>query len=119
MLNEIKTHIYVIEFQKRDLLYVYILIVVILKNNINLTNVNNVVTTIILNLIVNRKFYDLIFKHIIHKNYFKNKNVMCYNNKNNCIKFFFKSLNEIIDLNNCLNYLIYEHYTIKYIKNTL
>ena len=119
MLNEIKTHIYVIEFQKRDLFYVHIFIIVILKNNVNFTNINNVVKTVIFNLIVNRKFYDLIFKHIIHKNYFENKNVVCYNDKNNCIKFFFKLLSEIIDLNDCLNYLMYERYAIKYIENTL
>ena len=97
--------------------YVYIFIIVILKNDINLTNVDNVIKIVIFNLVVNRKFYDLIFKYIIHKNCFENKNVVCYNNKNNCIKFFFKSLSEIIDLNYCLNYLMYEHYVIKYIKN--
>ena len=99
--------------------YVHIFIIIISKNDINLTNVDNVIKAIIFNSIVNREFYDLIFKHIIYKNCFENKNVVCYNNKNNCIKFFFKSLNEIIDLNYCLNYLIYERYVIKYIENTL
>ena len=119
MLSEIKTHIYVIKFQKRDLFYVHIFIVVISKNDINLTNVDNAIKTIIFDLIVNRKFYDLIFKHIIHKNCFENKNVVCYNNKNNCIKFFFKSLSEIIDLNDRSNYSVYERYVIKYIENML
>ena len=114
-----KTHIYVIKFQKRDLFYIHIFIVVISQNNINLTNVNNVIKTIISNFAVNQKFYDLILKYIIHKNCLKNKNVVCYNDKNNYIKFFSKTLNKIIDLNDCLNYLMYERYFIKYIKNTL
>ena len=99
--------------------YVHIFIIVILKNNVNFTNIDNVVKIIIFNLIVNRKLYDLVFKHIIYKNYFENKNVVCYNDKNNYIKFFFKLLNKIIDLNNCLNYLIYKRYVIKYIENML
>ena len=119
VLNKIKTHIYVIEFQKRDLSYVHILIVITLQNNVNLTNANNVVKTVIFDFVINRKLYDLVLKHIIYKNYLKNKNVVCYNDKNNCIKFFPKTLNEIINLNNRLNYLVYEHYAIKYIENTL
>ena len=119
VLSEIKTHIYVIKFQKRDLLYIHILIVVTSQNDVNSTNVDNVVKAVIFDLVVNRKLYNLVLKHIIHKNCLKNKNVVCYNDKNNCIKFFSKTLNEIINLNDCLNYLMYERYVIKYIENTL
>ena len=101
------------------MLYAHILIIVISKNDINLTNVNNVIKAVIPNLVVNRKLYDLVLKHIIHKNCFENENAVCYNDKNNCIKFFLKSLNEIIDLNYRSNYLMYKRYAIKYIKNTL
>ena len=119
MLNVIKIYIYVIEFQKRKLFYVHILIIIISKNDINLNNVNNVVKTIIFNLNKNKKLYDLIIKNIIHKNYLKNINVVCYNEKNNCNKYFSKLLNSIINLNYCLNYLLYKRYNMFLIKNTL
>ena len=119
MLKKTKTHIYVIEFQKRDLFYVYILIIAVFKNNINIANINKIVKTIILNLKKNRKFYNLIFKHIIYKNCLKNANAVYYNKNSNCIKFFFKSLNEIIDLNYFLNYLIYAQHIINCIESTL
>ena len=119
MLKKTKTHIYVIKFQKRDLFYIYILIIAVFENDINITNIDKIVKTIISNLKKNKKLYNLIFKHIIHKNCLKNANAVYYNKNNNYINFFFKLLNEIIDLNYFLNYLVYARYIINYIKNTL
>ena len=119
MLKKTKTHIYVIEFQKRDLFYVYILIIAVFENNINIANVDKIVKTIIFNSKKNKKFYNLIFKHIIHKNCLRNANVVCYNENNNCIKFFSKPLSEIIDLNYSLNYSIYAQHVINCIESTL
>ena len=119
MLKKTKTHIYVIEFQKRDLFYVYILIIAAFKNDVNTVNINKIVKTIISDSKKNRKLYNLIFKHIIYKNCLKNANVVYYNKNDNCIKFFLKSLNEIIDLNHFLSHSVYAQYIINYIENTL
>ena len=119
MLKKTKAHIYVIEFQKRDLLYVYILIIAVFENDINIANIDKIVKAIIFNSKKNRKLYNLILKHIIHKNCLKNANTVCYNENDNCIKFFLKLLNEIIDLNHFLNYLVYAQHVINYIENTL
>ena len=119
MLKETKTHIYVIKFQKRGLFYIYILIIVAFENDINIANVDKVIKTIISDLKKNRKFYNLIFKHIIHKNCLRNANAVYYNKNDNCIKFFFKSLSEIIDLNHFLNYSVYAQHAINCIENTL
>ena len=119
MLKKTKTHIYVIEFQKRGLFYIYILIIVVFKNSINIANINKIVKTIIFNSKKNRELYNLILKYIIYKNCLRNANAVCYNKNNNCIKFFFKSLNEIIDLNYFLNYLVYAQHAINCIESTL
>ena len=119
VLKKTKAHIYVIEFQKRDLFYVHILIIVVFENNVNTANVDKTVKTIISDLKKNKKLYDLILKHIIYKNCLKNANAVCYNENDNCIKFFFKSLNEIIDLNHFLNHLIYAQHVINCIESTL
>ena len=119
MLKKARTHIYVIEFQKRGLLYVYILIIVAFEDDVNIANVDKTIKTVISNLKKNKKFYDLIFKHIIHKNCLKNANAVCYNENDNCIKFFFKSLSEIIDLNYFSDYSIYVQYIMNCIKSML
>ena len=107
MLKKTKAYIYVIKFQKRDLFYIYILIIAAFKNNINIANADKIIKTIIFNSKKNKKFYDLIFKHIVYKNCLKNTNVVYYNENDNCIKFFFKSFNKIIDLNHFLDHSIY------------
>ena len=99
--------------------YIYILIIVVFKNNINIANVDKIIKKIIFDFKKNKKFYNLIFKHIIYKNCLKNANIVYYNKNDNCIKFFSKLLSEIIDLNNCLNYLFYVQYIINCIENTL
>ena len=119
VLKKTKTHIYVIKFQKRGLFYIYILIIAVFENGVNTANADKIIKTIILDSKKNRKLYDLILKHIIHKNCLKNANAVCYNKNNNCIKFFLKSLNEIIDLNHFSNYLVYARYAIKCIESTL
>ena len=100
------------------MLYVYILIIVISKNDVNLNNVDDAIKTMIFDLNKNKELYDLIIKNIIHKNCLKNVNVVCYDEKNNYSKFFSKSLNSIINLNYCLNYSLYERYNMFLIKNT-
>ena len=119
VLKKAKTHIYVIEFQKRDLSHVYILIIAVFKNNVNIANVDKTVKTIISDSKKNKKLYNLIFKHIIHKNCLRNANAVCYDKNDNCIKFFSKSLSEIIDLNYFLNYLIYARHVMNCIESTL
>ena len=118
VLSETKTHIYVIEFQKRDLFHVYILIIAHFENDVNSKNVDKIVKTIIFDSKKNRKFYDLIFKHMIHKNCLKNANVVCHDEKNNCIKYFFKSLCEKIDLNDFSNYSKLTRFVMSFIENT-
>ena len=50
------THIYVIEFQKRDFIHVYILIILDFKNEIIVVNLNVVVKIVIFNKIENENF---------------------------------------------------------------
>ena len=95
-----------------------ILIITNSKNDVNSRNVDKVVKTIIFDSIVNREFYDLIFKHMIHKNCLKNANVVCHDEKNNCIKYFFKSLCEKIDLNDSSNYSKLIRHVMSFIENT-
>ena len=119
MLNEIKTYNYVIEFQKRNLFYIHILIIAVLENDINIANANKTIKTIIFNSKKNKELYNLIFKHMIHKNCLKSANAVCYNENDNCIKFFSKTFCEIIDLNYRSNYLLYTQHVINCIESTL
>ena len=118
VLDEMKIHIYVIEFQKRDLSHAHILIIVVSKNDVNSDNVDDAMKTLISNSNVNKEFYDLIIKNMIHKNCLNNVNVVCHDEKNNCIKFFSKSLSEIIDLNHRSDYSLYERHVMPSIENT-
>ena len=67
VLNEIKIHIYVIEFQKKKLFYVYLLFINYSKNDVITINVDVVVQTIIF-FEFNDNLFKLIKKHMIYKN---------------------------------------------------
>ena len=69
VLEKMKTHIYVIKFQKRDLSHAYILIIAHLDDNITQDNIDDVVQVMISNREEDSMLYELITKHIIHKNY--------------------------------------------------
>ena len=63
-----KTHICVIEFQKRDFFHTYILIIVYFDDDITQDNINDIAQIIISNHKEDSMLYDLITKHMIHKN---------------------------------------------------
>ena len=74
MLKQIKIYFYVIEFQKRDFFYIYILIINYFINNVILINVNNVVLIKILKEFIVKfskhvkRLYNIVIINIIHKN---------------------------------------------------
>ena len=118
VLNEMKTHTYVIEFQKRNLPHVHILIIVASKNDVNSNNADDAMKTVIPDPAVNKELYDLIIKNMIHKNCLRNANAVCHDEKNNCIKFFPKPLSEITDLNHRSSYSLYERHVMSSIEST-
>ena len=127
MLDEIKIHIYVIEFQKRNLFHAHLLIINHFLNEVTNDNVN-VVVKIVISLIsndyiTNSKFkktrlYDLMTSHIIHKNCFKIKNAICHDKNDVCIKRFFKSQRNIIDFNHSFDYSQMRRFARKCVSNT-
>ena len=124
--NEIKTHTYVIKFQKRNLFRVYILIINHFLNEITNDNVD-VVDKIVISLmsknyVTNSKFkktrlYDLMTSHMIHKNCFKIKNVVCHDKNDICIKRFFKSQRNITNLNHSFDYSQMRRFSRKCVSN--
>ena len=67
-----------IEFQKRNLFYIHILIINYSKNNVIATNVNDVVQVVISNKNENSIFYELITIHMIHKSCKNKIDVICH-----------------------------------------
>ena len=84
--DQMIVHTYVIEFQKRNLFHVHILIIVHFNDDIIKNNINNVVQIIISNFEKNLKLYELIIKHMIHKNCKNVKNVICHDEHDRCTK---------------------------------
>ena len=107
MLEKIKTHTYVIEFQKRNLFHAYILIIAHLDDDITQNNIDDVVQIIISNREEDSMLYELITKHIIHKNCQDKKNVVCHDKKERCTKLFSKSQSNISDINHLFDYSQY------------
>ena len=99
VLDEVKIYTYVIKFQKKNLFHVHILIINHFLNEVTNDNID-VVVKIVISLmskdyVTNSKFkktrlYDLMTSHMIHKNCFKIKNVVCHDKNDICIKRFSK-----------------------------
>lgn len=118
VLGEMKAHTYVIEFQKRGLPHAHILIVATPQDGVNSTNADNAVKAVIPDLAVDRELYDLVLKHMIHKNCLGNENAVCHDDKGNCTKFFPKALSEITDLNDRSGYPVYGRHAMECIEGT-
>ena len=105
-----KTHTYIIEFQKRDLSHAYILIIAYLDDDITQDNINDVVQVIISNREEDSMLYELITKHMIHKNCQDKKNVVCHDKKERCTKLFSKLHLNVSDLNHYFDYSQYRRF---------
>ena len=113
VLKKIKTHFYVIKFQKRDFFHVYIFIINHFMNGVISTNVNDVIQTIIfefsaIDVFVHcskKRLYEIVKINMIHKNC--KIEIQCKNAENNCIKRFSKRLQIVSNLNNFSNYSYY------------
>ena len=91
----INAHIYVIEFQKRNLSYAHIFLIANFRNEFDDDNINDVVYAIISFKAIfefdDRKIlYELICQQIIHENCKKIKIFFCLDFENKCIKWFSK-----------------------------
>ena len=114
VLKKIKIHFYVIKFQKRDFFHVYIFIINYFINNVILTNVDDVIQTIIFEISTidvfvhcsKKRLYKIVKINMIHKNC--KIEIQCKNVENNCIKRFSKRLQIVSNFNNFLNYSYYE-----------
>ena len=111
VLKQIKIHFYVIEFQKRDLSYVYILIINYFINNVISINVDNVVSTEIFEKSIIdfsehvKRLYNIVIINMIHKNC--TIETQCRDFKNECIKRFPKTLQLESNLNHSSSYSFY------------
>ena len=96
MLKKIKIYFYVIKFQKRDFFYVYIFIINYFINDVILTNVDDVIQTIIFEISTidvfihysKKRLYEIVKINMIYKNC--KIEIQCKNVENNCIKRFSK-----------------------------
>ena len=113
MLKKIKIYFYVIKFQKRDFFYVYIFIINYFINDVILTNVDDVIQTIIFEISTidvfihysKKRLYEIVKINMIYKNC--KIEIQCKNVENNCIKRFSKQLQIVSNFNNFSNYLYY------------
>ena len=117
--EKMKIHIYVIEFQKKNLLHAHILFINHSKNDVTAINVDVVVQAIILNSIAKSKFYKLMTKHIIHKNCKNKIDVICHDKDDNCIKRFSKSMFNITNTFHFFDYFQYRRSNKKRVSNTI
>ena len=104
VLGELKANTYVIEFQKRGLPHAHILIIANPEDGVNSRNADKAVKAVIPDPAVDRELYDLVLKHMIHKNCLGNANAVCHDEKGNCTKYFPKPLCERTDLNDPSGY---------------
>ena len=119
VLREIKIHIYVIEFQKRNLFHVHILIINHSKNDVTATNVDVVVQIIISDKIENFDFYKLMTKHMIHKNCKDKIDVICHDKNDQCTKRFLKQMINVTNLNHVCDFSQYRRFARACVSNTV
>ena len=113
VLKKIKTHFYVIKFQKRDFFHAHIFIINHFMNDVILTNVDDVIQAIIFKVSTidvfahcsKKRLYEIVKINMIHKNC--KIETQCKNAENNCIKRFSKRLQIVSNLNNFSNYSYY------------
>ena len=88
----INAHIYVIEFQKKNLSHVHIFFIANFRNEFDENNIDDVVHAIIFFKKISKfdakrkTFYELIVEQMIHKNCKKIEKTFCYDFENKCIK---------------------------------
>ena len=83
-------------------------------NDVILTNVDNVIQTIIFEISAidafvhcsKKRLYEIVKINIIHKNC--KIEIQCKNSENNCIKRFSKQLQIVSNFNDFLNYSYYQ-----------
>ena len=119
VLEKMKTHIYVIEFQKRNLFHAHILLINHSKNDVIAINIDVVVQIIISNSIAKSKFYKLMTKHMIHKNCKNKIDVICHDKNDNCIKRFSKSMFDVTNFLHFFDYFQYRRSNKKRISDTI
>ena len=99
MLEKMKTHTYIIEFQKRYFFHTHISIIAHFDNNLSQININNIVHLIISNFDKDLRLYELITKYKIHKT--------CHDKKKHCTKLFLKMQ---LNVNNLNHFFYYSQY---------
>ena len=92
----INAHIYVIEFQKRNLSHVHILLIANSRDEFDENNIDDAIHAIILFKEIfefntlRKTLYELIVEQMIHKNCKKIEKALCHDFENRCIKWFLK-----------------------------
>ena len=118
VLGETRAHTYVIEFQKRGLPHAHILIIAAPEDGVNIADADKAVKAVIPDPEEDRELYDLVLKHMVHKNCLGNANAVCHDENGNCTKFFPKPLSEITDLNHPSGHPVYARHAMNCIEGT-
>ena len=123
VLEKIKIYIYIIEFQKRDLFYTYILIINYFRDDVKKGNLSYVVQVVIFSRffllfrdvveILKQRLYRLVIKYIIYYNCFEIEKTIYYNKENECSKRFSKSIYLELVINYFSNYSLYSRLSMK------
>ena len=117
--EKMKIHIYVIEFQKRNLFHAHILLINYSKNDVIAINVDVVVQIIILNSIAKSSLYKSMTKQLIYKNCKNKIDVICHDKNDNCIKRFSKSMSNVTHFFHFFDYFQYRRSNKKRVSNTI
>lgn len=110
ILGEIKGYLYTVEFQKRGLPHIHMLIYLedgsIVKN---IDNIDELISAEIPDEFVNPKLYDMVKRHMIHGPCgAQNLNAGCMSDKKECTKNFPKSFRDDTEYNNDNGYPLYK-----------
>ena len=119
VLEKMKTHIYVIEFQKKNMSHAHILFINHSKNDVTAINVDDVVQVIISDKNAESELYDLITQHMIHKNCKNKIDVICHDKNDDCIKRFSKSMFLVTNFFHASDYSQYRRSNKERISNTI